>query len=76
MPVEQEVMAIYAGTKGYLDDVPINRVQEFQSAFLKFVQASAPQLAQGLATKKELTEELESQLKKALDEFKAHGWSK
>ena len=32
MPVEQEVMVIYAGTKGYLDDVPVNRVQEFQNA--------------------------------------------
>src|SRR5213075_119696 len=37
MPPEQEVMVIYAGTKGYLDDVPVNRVQEFQNKFLEFV---------------------------------------
>src|SRR5215218_43744 len=37
MSVEQEVMVVYAGTKGYLDDVPVNRVQEFQNAFLTFV---------------------------------------
>src|SRR5689334_1309207 len=37
MPVEQEVMAIYAGTKGYLDDVPVNRVLEFQNEFLQYV---------------------------------------
>src|SRR5215218_6688352 len=37
MNVEQEVMAIYAATQGYVDDVPVNRVQDFQNEFLKFV---------------------------------------
>src|SRR5438445_3332834 len=37
MPVEQEVMMIYAGTKGYVDDVPLNRIAEFQNAFLAYV---------------------------------------
>src|SRR4030095_5539851 len=44
MPVEQEVMVIYAGTKGYLDDVPVHRVQEFQDAFLKYVDTSVANL--------------------------------
>src|SRR5438046_2727162 len=57
MPVEQEGMEIYAGTKGYLDDVPINRVQEFQSAFLTYVDASAQDLRKDLAEKKELKDE-------------------
>src|ERR1700691_907123 len=45
MPVEQEVMVIYAGTNGpnpnttFLDDVPVSRIQEFQDAFLKYVDA-------------------------------------
>src|SRR6185295_17262494 len=45
MSVEQQVMVIYAGTKGpaenttFLDDVPVNRVQEFQGAFLAYVDA-------------------------------------
>src|SRR5690348_8344634 len=66
MSVDQQVMVIYAGTKGYLDDVPINRVQEFQSSFLQFVDSSAPGLRQTLGSKKELTPELENQLKEAL----------
>src|SRR4029453_18252981 len=37
MPVEQEVMVIYAGTKGYLDDVPLNRIQQFTNEFLTYV---------------------------------------
>jgi F-type H+-transporting ATPase subunit alpha len=76
MPIEQEVMVIYAGTKGYLDDVPVNRVQEFQDKFLKYVDASAPQLRQNLATKKELTDEIEGQLKQALSDFKSRAWTK
>src|SRR5215216_2512849 len=70
MPVEQEVMVIYAGTKGYLDDVPINRVQEFQTAFLTYVDQRVAGLRQTLADKKELTDDLEKQLKQALDDFK------
>src|SRR5947199_215328 len=42
MTIEQQVMVIYAGTKGYLDDVPVSRVQEFQTSFLQFVDSSAP----------------------------------
>src|ERR1700742_2727953 len=69
IPVEQEVMVVYAGTKGYLDDVPLNRVQEFQTAFLQYVDASASGLRQQLAEKKELSEEIENQLKQALTDF-------
>jgi F-type H+-transporting ATPase subunit alpha len=74
MPVEQEVMVVYAGTKGFLDTVPVNRVQEFQSQFLQYVDASAADLRQNLAEKKELTAEIEDRLKQALTDFKAKVW--
>ena len=76
MPIEQEVMVIYAGTQGYLDDVPIPRVQEFQNAFLQYVDASYAQLRQQLGGKKELTSEIENQLKDALKSFKSTVWKK
>src|SRR5687767_8178988 len=76
MPVEQEVMVIYAGTQGFLDDVPINRIQEFQNAFLKYVETSAGTLRQDLAEKRELTADLEEKLKRALTDFKAKMWTK
>jgi F-type H+-transporting ATPase subunit alpha len=75
MSVEQEVMVIYAGTQGFLDDVPVNRVQDFQNEFLKYVDNRMPALRQGLAEKKELTGDFESQLKQALNDFKASGWA-
>jgi F-type H+/Na+-transporting ATPase subunit alpha len=74
MNVEQEVMVIYAGTKGYLDSIPVGRVQEFQNAFLQYVETSAADLRSGLAEKKELTDDLEKRLKQALDDFKAKAW--
>jgi F-type H+-transporting ATPase subunit alpha len=76
MPMAQEVMVIYAGTKGFLDDVPVNRVQEFQNAFLKYAETRFGQLEKTLEQKKELTDDLEKQLKEALSEFKAKGWQK
>ena len=74
--LEQEVMVIYAGTQGYLDDVPLNRVMEFQSAFLSFIDTSVPDLRNKLGSTKELTTDLEAQLKQALADFKAKIWKK
>jgi F-type H+-transporting ATPase subunit alpha len=82
MPVEQEVMVIYAGTNGpaanttFLDDVPVSRIQEFQNGFLQYVDAQQPALRQQLASKKELNAETEGQLKAALTAFKSSVWKK
>ncbi|HSU69379.1 MAG TPA: F0F1 ATP synthase subunit alpha [Tepidisphaeraceae bacterium] len=76
MAVEQEVIVIYAGTQGFLDDVPVARVQEFQTAMLQYIDASAADLRQQLATKKELTPEAEKQLKQTLTTFKSSVWKK
>src|SRR5687767_9816317 len=76
MSVEQQVMVIYAATKGHMDDVPINRIQEFQTAFLGYVDGSAADLRKDLAQRGELTEEVENQLKQALTDFKSKVWKK
>jgi F-type H+-transporting ATPase subunit alpha len=76
MSVEQQVMVIYAATNGFIDDVPVSRVQEFQNKFLSYVDGSASAIRKSLADKKELTAEFEGQLKQALSDFKAKMWSK
>ncbi len=76
MPFEQEVMAIFAGTQGFLDDVAVARVQEFQNSFLQYVDASAAALRAELAEKKEMTREIEDKLRAALNDFKAKVWKK
>jgi F-type H+/Na+-transporting ATPase subunit alpha len=76
IPVEQEVMVVYAGTQGFLDDVPIARVQEFQNAFLGYVDNTASDFRKELAEKGELTADLEGKLKQALNDFKSKAWKK
>ncbi len=66
--VEDQVAVIYAGTRGYLDPHPVNRVDAFQEALLSKLHASYPQFVEGIRTKKALTPELEEMLKAALDE--------
>ena len=76
MPVEQEVIAIYAATQGYIDDVPVNRVQEFQNGLLQYIDTSARQVRDDLASKKELSAEIEAALKQAIADYKAKAWQK
>ncbi len=76
MSTEQEVMVVYAGTKGYLDEIPVSRVQEFQTAFLAYVDTTAAALRVDLADKKELTADIEARLKQALVDFQAKAWKK
>jgi F-type H+-transporting ATPase subunit alpha len=66
--VEEQVAVIYAGTRGYLDAFPTARVQAFQEALLSKLKASYPQFLDGIRKEKALTPDLETTLKKALDE--------
>jgi F-type H+-transporting ATPase subunit alpha len=66
--VEEQVAAIYAGTRGYLDAFPTNRVQAFQDALLSKLKTAYPQFLEGIRKEKALTPELEALLKKALAE--------
>jgi F-type H+/Na+-transporting ATPase subunit alpha len=76
MSVEHEVIVVYAGTKGYLDDVPLTRIDEFQNALLAYIDANAAAVPANLASKKDLTDEIEGQLKQALSDFKSKVWKK
>jgi F-type H+-transporting ATPase subunit alpha len=67
--VEEQVAVIYAGTRGYLDTIPVNKIGEYQAQLLSKLKASHPQILDGIRTKKELTKDIEDSLKKALDEF-------
>jgi F-type H+-transporting ATPase subunit alpha len=64
--VEEQVAAIYAGTRGYLDPFPVDRVGPFQDALLSKLRANYPQFLEGIRTEKALTPALEDILKEAL----------
>ena len=71
--LDRQVMIIYAATNGHLDDVPIEKVSAFESAFSRFMDASHPQVSEKIMTAKALDSDTEETLKKALQEFKVAG---
>jgi F-type H+-transporting ATPase subunit alpha len=69
--VEQQVMAIYAGTKGYLDDVPVERVLAFRDELLVFLESAHPEIGRSISSELKLSDETAEALGKAIEEFKA-----
>jgi len=70
MPVEQQIMIIFAVTNGFIDDVPVPQVREWERGFHEFMAASYPQVGEGLRTGKTLTKELEADLRRGIDAYK------
>jgi F-type H+-transporting ATPase subunit alpha len=73
LPVEHQIMIIYAVTNGFLDDVEAGKIRAWEAAFLEFVSASRPQLGRAIRTKKAMDNDLTAQLDKAIEDFKAIG---
>jgi F-type H+/Na+-transporting ATPase subunit alpha len=75
--VERQIIVLYAGTKGYIDDVPVNKVREYEKELLALIEGKYASVIETLKTKKSLDKDAEDTLKKALDEFsKAFGKGK
>jgi F-type H+-transporting ATPase subunit alpha len=70
MSVEKQVLVIWAATNGHVDEVAIEDVRRFESELLQFVENSHPSLLQSIREKKALTEEITSDLKQAITDFK------
>jgi len=71
VPLENQVMILYAAINGYLDDVAVNKAADFEADFYKFVNTTHPEIGDAIVKTKELSAETEEALKKAIDEFKA-----
>ncbi|MDP2183521.1 MAG: F0F1 ATP synthase subunit alpha [Actinomycetota bacterium] len=71
MPVESQIMAIFAGTKGFLDDIAPDRVQAFRDGLLSFVGNAYPEIGKTIAEEKVISDETVEKLSTAIEEFKA-----
>ena len=71
MPVEYQVMIIYAATRKYLLDIPVDEVLHFEQELFAFVDTKYPEIPEAIRTDKEIKEETEQQLVKAIEECKA-----
>jgi F-type H+/Na+-transporting ATPase subunit alpha len=74
MPVENQVLIIWAATSGYLDDVPVDQLRRFETELSSFIENSHPGLLTALREKKALTDEIKADLKTAITDFK-QTWS-
>ena len=70
MPVEQQVMIIYAVSNGFIDDVPVAKVREWERAFLDFMAAQFPQVGDGIRKEKTMSKDLEATLKQGIEAYK------
>lgn len=70
LPVEKQVLIIYAVTKKYLLDIPVGRVLEFEEKFLEYVDTKFPEIYSAIRNTKDLSPETEALIRKAITEFK------
>lgn len=70
MLVEEQTLVLFAGTKGYLDDIEVSKVLVYQEELLNFARAKHSSLLKEIAQAKTLDEKLENKIKVVLDEFK------
>nr|MBA3481007.1 F0F1 ATP synthase subunit alpha [Pirellulales bacterium] len=69
--VVDEVLVIFAGTRGYLDQVPVNRVQEWEKKFLQFARDQKAEIRKAIETEKDLSDSTIQQIDAAIKEFNA-----
>jgi F-type H+-transporting ATPase subunit alpha len=71
MPVEEQVVVIWTATNGLLDDVPVDRVREFEAGLLDYMRSTKSDILKRIATEKALSDELIEALRAAVTDFKA-----
>jgi F-type H+-transporting ATPase subunit alpha len=71
MDVAEQIVSLYAGTRGYLDDIPVAKVREFENGLLTFLRDRKPEVSQKIRDVADLTTEVEEMIKSTITAFKA-----
>ncbi len=71
-PLENEIMIIYAGTRGHLDKIPLDKAKDFEKDFFEFVHKNYPHISEAIANTKKLDERTMEELDQALEKFQPH----
>ena len=67
--VEEQVMVIYAVTNGFLDEIPVHRVREWERGFVDYARAQQPQIGETIRSSKALAKDTEAELKRAIEAY-------
>jgi F0F1-type ATP synthase alpha subunit len=70
MPIAQQVIVLFAGANGYVDNVSVDKVNTFEKELVRFLNSSHPELEQAIAKEKTVSDDTEKRLRAAIDEFK------
>lgn len=70
LPVENQIVIIFAGSRGFLDDIPVSAIGKFENELYSFIEAKYPNIFEDIRTKKTIEKDLEENLAKALNDFK------
>ncbi len=69
LPVEKQILIIYAGNRGYLDEIEVSELRNYEKKFYEFFEEEHPQILRKIAEKKELDAELDKEISSAIKEF-------
>jgi len=70
LPFEKQIAIIFAGTSGYLDDLPVEQLREFESEMYRYFDTMNPAALKAIAEKKTLDDQIKAELSKTIKEFK------
>jgi F-type H+-transporting ATPase subunit alpha len=71
LPVEKQVLIIYAGTNGFIDELPLTTLKKYERELYSFIESKHPDVFADILKKRELDGDLRAKINKALEEFKA-----
>ncbi|MFN7733416.1 MAG: F0F1 ATP synthase subunit alpha [Pirellula sp.] len=71
MDVAEQIVSLYAGTRGYLDDIPVAKVRDFENGLLSYLRDRKPEVTAKIQEIKDLTPEVEELIKSTITSFKA-----
>ena len=71
LPIAKQVMIIYAGTSGLLDDLPVKAISKFETEFYKYMEKKYAHIEHEIEMKGELTDAIRQELEKAITYFKS-----
>jgi F-type H+-transporting ATPase subunit alpha len=69
LPLEKQVSIMFAGTKGFLDELPLNVLAKYEAGLYQFIESRYPQIFSGIAEEKKISDDMEQLMNKALAEY-------
>jgi F-type H+/Na+-transporting ATPase subunit alpha len=70
MPVEHQVMVLFAVTNGMIDDVPVGKIRQWEQGFHEYMRTQAPQVGERIRTEKAISKDTEAELRRAIESYK------